>query len=234
VPTSGTWRTTATLPSFTFANNEAVQNVLTQIQGGPAKPLSDLYSYLRNVGSGTESSTTSVIPTPFDLKAALSNNSSAQSADSNTTTPEQDALHAYGNAAGIVVQSLESSNATANTDLDAFFKNPSTATAAPVTAIAHNLTAAAAGFRAISSVPTDMQLKNETLAAAYANAGAQLAAVATLRTPSDILTALDTYNKSVENLGTAFIAIVTLFSDKKVQFSPSEPGSAFSFTGGAL
>jgi hypothetical protein len=215
------WKTSDTLPSFTFAD---------QTPSRPSNNLSDLRSYLEK----TPTKNTAPIPV-LDIRSFVTRNTAVQSSPLNTETDAQKNIHTYGNAAGTIVQSLESANINAHTDLTDFFTHPNTDTAEKVTTIGENLKQAGRALRAIGSVPADVQVANEELAAAYQKAGDSIIAVAALRTDADIVSALDIYNTHVENVGAAFVALVTLFKKQGIRFEDTEAGSAFVFTfSGAL
>ena len=220
-----------TLPAFTFATNEAVHAALSHISGGSSASASDLYTYLGSTRTNTVANSGASNPIA-DFRSGLSYGSAVSTTSTiYAPSPEKDALHAYGNAAGMVVHALETANANENADLTAFFTNPTDATAAPVIVIAEHLASAGAQLHALSSVPSSAAAKNEALASAYADTSAKLSLIAAVRKNEDFKPALDTYQKSIEGLGASYVSLVLLFQEQRVSFANAEDGSVFTFSG---
>jgi hypothetical protein len=201
------------------------------MSGGSSASASDLYSYLGSTRTNSAASPGASDPIA-DFRSVLSYGSAVSTSSTmSNASPEKDALHAYGNAAGAIVHAAEAADANENADLTAFFTNPTDATAQPVTLIAEHLASAGAQLHALSLVPSSAAAKNEALASAYADTGAKLSLIAAVRQNEDFRPALDTYQKSIEGLGASYVALVLFFEEQGVSFANTEDGSAFMFSG---
>lgn len=151
-----------------------------------------------------------------------------------TRTPTQQALYEYGNAAGQAVLTFENAHADMVDNLKQWLAARGTASGrVGVERIAADLITAGDTIVALQQVPESVKSANEALGASYQNVGIQLHA--TVAADSDDKTlgeAMQTYNKTVESFTKNYIAISSILSLNAVNFSPTDPGSVFMFSGG--
>ena len=146
-------------------------------------------------------------------------------------TPEQQALHVYGNRAGLAILTFQNAHTTmAETLTDWFEDRSNEAHTGASNAIAEDMIALGGTLGALVNVPASAKAANENLATSYRDAGNKLLQVIAAGGSEDALvTSMKTYNSSVEDFTRTYIALVDLFSEKRVTFSPSDAGSAFQF-----
>lgn len=212
------------LPTFSFATND---NARTALADNTSQTLEELRAYL------AERSTPQTPSRPsFDssnIYSFLPNGDGGNITPSRT--PEQIALRAYGNEAGAAVGVLEATTAPYTESLPAFFSDPSTNTAQPLLAIAKALDATADTLNTIESIPANATDMHQTLINKYQAASLALRTLASVRKNEDFLDSINTYNKRVEELGSAFVALVIFFAEENVTFGNTDPGAVFMFSG---
>lgn len=169
----------------------------------------------------------------LDQVYALMQNPAATTSTATQRTPAQQALYEYGNAAGLVVLSFDAAEQNASTVLQNWLSaRTGQAQIAQVNALAGELTQAGASLSALASVPQSAQADNAALAQAYEAAGAQLkAAAATGDDDTATAAAIKSYDSTADSFTAAYLALSNLFSISGVQFSSSDPGSVFQFSG---
>lgn len=217
-----TFKAGGTLPIFTFAKTPSTSGASNN--NSSSKNISTINSYLKANDTNTPIPLFNVRPS-----AGVGSNSSSNADGASPTATEQ-ALHLYGNSVGTIVRTEEATHPNANTDIALFLKAPSEATAIPVMEIGDDLIQAGETLAAMNAVPETALHMHQALATAYQDVGEKLKTVASLRKISDITAAIDTYNQSTQGVGAAFVALVLMFKDQKVQFTPSEAGSVFMFS----
>jgi hypothetical protein len=148
-------------------------------------------------------------------------------------TPEQQALHDYGNRAGAAIVHFESTHADQVSTLNALTSDRgSEQKAAAFRAIAHDLGAIGTALLALSAVPASAQAQNAALAHSYITAGELLAAIPDAGTDdAKFVEAIKSYDAAVETLNRNYINLVNLFALSSVTFGPGEAGNAFVFSG---
>lgn len=218
-----TFKAGDTLPVFTFAKIPASSDASTK--NSSSKNISTINSYLKANDANT--------PTPlFNVRPSVgAGGNTSSNAGSASETATEHALHLYGNSVGTIVRAQEDAHPNANTDIALFLRSPNDANAVPVTKIAEDLIQVGETLAAMNAIPETTLHMHQALATRYHDAGEKLKTVASLRKISDITAAIDTYNQSTQEVGAAFVAIVLKFKDQKVQFTPSEAGSIFMFSG---
>lgn len=145
-------------------------------------------------------------------------------------TRSQSALYQYGNDAGSVIQTYEYTHqnvAQILQDQAADRTDPDKATA--VTAIGKALIGVGKGLAKLDSVPDAAVSYNSALASGYEDIGAKLTLIAQAQTDSQFLSAVQTYNSSVDSFNKSYIALANYFNASGVSFSPDDSGSVFSF-----
>ncbi len=141
----------------------------------------------------------------------------------------QQALFDYGNEAGSLVESFE----TAHRDQTQVLKNwiedrHDAGKAAAVVQLGRALWETGRAMAALEA-PAAAAAGGKALAESYMEIGANLALVPKAERDTDLLQAIETYNASADVFARHYIALVNLFGAHGVQFSASDPGSAFTF-----
>ncbi len=149
-------------------------------------------------------------------------------------TPEQEALHTYGNAAGTINKDLEANHTDMTDVLDAFFADrESPERIASLKQLAAETAQMGTGLLAIADVPETARSAHAQFAASYQELGEKLALMGETTTDKELLDALDVYNEATVSFSRSFMGLVSTFSLSGVTFSNYEPGSTFTFPGGA-
>ncbi len=150
---------------------------------------------------------------------------------SHPQTPVQQALHTYGNEAGLAILTFENGHADMAYALKTWLDNKSDASAtASVQLIAIDLAAVGQELEAIPDVPDAAKAANAALAVSCTNAAAKLQTVfMAAGSDSTLLAAIKTYDASADSFTSAYVALVNLFALNNITFNASEPGSAFQF-----
>jgi hypothetical protein len=147
-------------------------------------------------------------------------------------TPEQAALHAYGNAAGSLALGFEASYPAMLESFSAFIDDhESEAQRAALRSIAKRFTDFSAVLQAVDA-PTAAQSAHSAFAQSYATLGESLAAIADAEGDEAFIDAINAYNAAAELSTARFLDISTLFSVAGVTFQNYEGGSAFVFVSG--
>lgn len=146
-----------------------------------------------------------------------------------TRNAVQQALFNYGNEAGSLVESFE----TAHRDQAQVLKNwledrSDTTKAAAVVQLGRALWETGKAMLSLDT-PETAAAANKALADSYMEIGANLALVPKTERDTDLLKAIETYNASADTFTKNYIALVNIFGAYDVQFSASDPGSAFTF-----
>ncbi len=146
-------------------------------------------------------------------------------------TPEQEALHTYGNEAGAILQSYESMHPNASQPLKDHAEDRQNADKARlVEQLGFDMALLGRELTSIEVVPAAIKAAHEAYATTYRIVGTNLTKVAGAKTDEEYLAAIEAYNQSVDSLSKRFFALVTLFGAHEVTFSQSETGSVFVFS----
>ncbi len=146
-------------------------------------------------------------------------------------TPDQQALYAYGNAAGAVVLAFEDAQIDAAQVLtDWFSARGDAAKIARANAIADDLTQAGRSLESLPQVPPAALSANTALAKSFEDAGTKLRAVVAAGGEDDtaLADAMKTYNAAADSFTGNYIALANIFSIYGVSFGTTDAGSAFS------
>lgn len=146
-------------------------------------------------------------------------------------TPEQIALHAYGNEAGLAFLTFENAHPDMVSPLKAWLTASTSASAAlPVRQLGEDMEAAGDSISNLQRVPNDAAGKNAAFGSALHDAGATLiAATSAGGNDANLKEALLTYNAAADSFTAAYLALSDLFSINNVSFSAGEAGSVFQF-----
>jgi len=145
-------------------------------------------------------------------------------------TPEQQALYAYGNKAGLVVLSFENAHPDMGQTLQNWLDHRADASQqAQVRSIAADMSAASAALSALSGVPQPAAAANAQLAAGFTTAATQLQAVVAASGDGNALVeSMKTYDSAADAFTKSYLAVVDVFALHEVTFGSSDPGSVFS------
>lgn len=150
-------------------------------------------------------------------------------------TPSQQALYIYGNQAGLVVLSFENAHADMADVLKTWTENRGSASATTnAKLIATDMSAVGDQLLALPNVPSSAVAANQNLAKGYKTAAQQLLTVLGGGSESGLVDSMKTYNASADDFTRSYIALIDLFSQNGVTFSPSDTGSAFAFSAPSL
>ena len=148
-----------------------------------------------------------------------------------TQTPTQEAIRAYGNSAGSIIQTFEPILRTSPQVLqDQFADRNNSEKSAALVALAESLGKVGSDMMVMENIPAEVASAHMSVAQSYQDMGEKLARVAHASGEQGALDAILTYNASVETYIENYVALATLLSLYEVNFSSGEPGSAFVFT----
>jgi hypothetical protein len=146
-------------------------------------------------------------------------------------TPEQRALHEYGNALGIALQSFADLHTNMVQVLKDQAEDRSDAVKAEgVKRLGDDFVRLGTEIGNMDEVPASMQDAHEKLAAAYQDVGTKLAAIPGAADDEALLAAVNTYNASAEELSRRLVDMIDRFVGSGVTFSASDPGAVFTFS----
>jgi hypothetical protein len=148
-----------------------------------------------------------------------------------TLTPEQQALHDYGNEAGLAILTFEN-NALGMTDaLKQWLAMRGDATAkANVIYIVSALNATGHQLRAIPDIPAAASSTNLALAASYEDAATKLQGVFDAGgDDAALIDAIKAYDTAADATTQRFLQLSDLLGSYGVAFGASEPGGVFAF-----
>lgn len=147
-------------------------------------------------------------------------------------SPAQEALHAYGNEVGTLVQGFEASHTNSIPILKDHAEDRGNAEKAKeVDNLGYALAAFGRDLGQLQNIPPEAAAAHSALATTYRQVGTNLTKIAATTNDEQFLEAVNTYNASVESLSKRFFVLVSVFTANNITFSPSEPGSVFMFTG---
>ena len=149
----------------------------------------------------------------------------------------QQSLYQYGNQAGKFIQDYDGTHTNQTQELtDSINDRTNAAKSAAVAVIGHDLEAIGDGLNSLTAVPDVATQDNIALAAGYHEIGAKLVVVSQSGNlhDADIVAAIKTYDAAVDTFNKKYTNLALLFVAQGVTFSPSEPGSVFSFTPSGL
>ncbi len=146
-------------------------------------------------------------------------------------TAIQEELYAYGNRFGSEVRGFEDSHMNGIQILKDQAEDRTSATKASLAIrYAEDLKRLGQDLQEFSEVPARAVPFHKKLAASYVETGTKLALIPKTKTDAEFLAAVETYNRSMDAFTNNYVALVQFFIAQGVSFSPSDPGSIFSFT----
>lgn len=146
-------------------------------------------------------------------------------------TALQQELYAYGNRFGSEVRGFEDSHMDGIQILkDQAEDRGNSEKASAAIRYAEDLARLGKDLEELASVPTLAKSFHAKLAASYVETGTKLALIPKTKTDAEFLAAIETYNRSMDVFTNNYVALVQFFIAHGVSFSPSDPGSIFSFT----
>lgn len=256
-PTAGTWSGKGlffvpTIASPSASEESERRTVMQQVLGGAP------YTYIAPTPENVPLASTKE---PFDLNAfisLLSSNNAAPAPSPSTEktdvdladlfslipasitaaaqsetprTPEEAALYAYGNEAGVVLQAYEEahrSDAAAILQAQADDRTDPVKAAA-LRALGSDLSQIGYSLQTIENVPTQAKAVHDALAESYIEAGQKLAVIADATGDEEFVAAVLSYGDVVNTLVKKYVELVHLFGSWGVRFSSKDPGSVFTF-----
>lgn len=150
-------------------------------------------------------------------------------------SPAQQALYAYGNELGSLIQSYEDRHRNDTVVLKNQIEDRSSAVkAAAVQSIGNDLQGLGRSIKGLDEeqVPQVMRTAHAALGDSYIEMGAKLAAIPEAESDQAFIAAINTYNTAADLYTTNFLAVATLLSVNGVRYADSEAGSVFTFSGG--
>lgn len=146
-------------------------------------------------------------------------------------TAVQEALYQYGNTVGSYIQGFDALHANMLQVLkDAYEDRGNAEKVAFAIQIGADYVRLGKDIESIDDVPKTVQAAHMALAKAYQTSGDAMIAKLKTTNDDDFLTAVHTYNQSVEDFTKRYIALVTLFEVAEVQFGQDDPGKVFMFS----
>lgn len=166
-----------------------------------------------------------------DTYSYIPKNIISTSEASSERTESQEALHTYGNDAGLIIQLFEDRNKSMARILKDQFEDPTNPDkAAAVVNLGNAMVSVGESLEELESVPSQALSAHTRLAESYKKAGEKLALVPNAVTDEEKISAMLAYNATAEEFVRNYISLVTLFSAAGVTFSSNESGSVFTFT----
>jgi hypothetical protein len=162
---------------------------------------------------------------------------STSSPSASSRTPIQQALYTYGNEVGSDIQGYNDTHQEQVQAMEDALNDRQNATKAQDAAsIGTDMETVGTGIAEIGDVPTEALVDNTALANAYTDSGKKLIAVAQALPgdDADLVTAIETYDTSINTYITDYVALANLFKAYNVTFAPSDPGSVFTFSSSSL
>ncbi len=145
-------------------------------------------------------------------------------------TPDQVALHEYGNEAGGNIQFFEETHASMPQTLkDQFEDRGNPAKNAALIDLGNALAHVGQQLSDIEA-PGAVATANKNLAESYKEIGGKLALIPNAQGDLQLITAMRTYDDAVDKFVKNYVALATLLSVSGVTFSADEPGSVFTFS----
>lgn len=182
-----------------------------------------------NISVSTESET-SLDPYSFVPTGFISTSSGQK-----IRTPVEQSLYNYGNEAGSLIQSFESSFKNAPQILkDQFEDREDAAKRNALLTLAGGLEGVGIQLEKIEDVPAPIAGAHAKVAASYQELGKKLALLPEAKREETILDAMLSYNGAVEVYVKNYVSLATIFTAYGVTFSPDDPGSIFMFTNVSL
>ncbi len=148
-------------------------------------------------------------------------------------TKEQQVLYTYGNDAASYIQTYEDSNRNAPTalkDQAEDRQNPQKIQA--VKLVAAGLRTAGESLLGMEDLPAEVASVHKALAESYIEVGRKLSQVPDANGDDAFIAAVNAYNSAADTLVGNYVALASVFSLNGVKFSPEDPGSIFTFSGG--
>jgi hypothetical protein len=145
-------------------------------------------------------------------------------------TNAQKALYGWGNDAGAIIISFETSHPNQPSTLTNFIQdrqNP--LKIAAMKQLGDGLAAVGDGIDNVGDAPTSIKSAAHGLANAYRDIGTKLAAIPDAQGDDATVKAILTYDKAAEAFIGKFVDVVTIFQASDIQFTQGEPGSVFMF-----
>jgi len=201
----------------------------------------DLNAFLKSL-SGISGSASSNAPTSTsgdagvtDAYAFIPSGFVATPSPSASRSPVQQSLYDYGNAVGSYIQAFESTHTDETAVLQAQSDDRTNAAkAAALEKLGNDLANVGTEMLAMNDVPPSIASAHQALAQSYIEIGGKLAQVPNAQGDSDFVTAIETYDTSVNLFVTHYVALAQLFGAYGVTFSQTDPGSVFSFNPAVL
>ncbi len=245
-PTSGTWKSIGGLfsigePSTLRAPTEAkyqgegqedlgVIPLPQQQEGEPGKNFaSDLADLLAKLVQSPQKSGEDTDPvTPGSYSFIPQSMLSIETPK--PRTPEQEALHEYGDTVGLSLAAF----ADSHPNMPQILKDQAEDRADPLKVaslkrLASDFTQLGEELAATERVPAAVANAHNALAVAYKDVGAKLAVIPDATNDDTFLKAINSYNTSAETLSKRLVALVDLFSARGVTFSSLDSGNIFTF-----
>lgn len=145
-------------------------------------------------------------------------------------TEAQEALFEYGNNVGSFIRAFDDSHANMLQVLKDAYQDRGNAQKVQAAArIGQDYIHLGEELESMDAIPAEVGGMHAALAKAYKTAGQNLIAKLQTKSDQEFLTAVNTYNASVDQFQKSYIALVTLFEVAEVQFSQYDPGSVFMF-----
>lgn len=144
----------------------------------------------------------------------------------------QEALYEYGNAAGQVLESLDTNYGQRQVNImkDFYSDRSSPQKQRVVIELASALKETGETLENLPSIPESALPLNTRLAHGYIDLGEKLELIPSATSDDALLAAINTYNSSVEEFIGTYSSIANLFSSAGVTFNQTEPGRMFVFT----
>jgi hypothetical protein len=146
-------------------------------------------------------------------------------------TPTQQKLYDYGNEVGSSIQSYEELYRNAPQILrDQFEDRKDEGKNAALRDVAGGMTNLGEILAAMEETPPEITAAHGRLAASYKEMGEKLSRIPDASNDEALVSAMLSYNASVESFTKNFVALAILFSAHDVVFTTNDPGSVFTFT----
>lgn len=147
-------------------------------------------------------------------------------------TKTQQALYEYGNEVGSIMESFDSAYQDQQTTiLDDYHADPENVEKQEtMRTLAKSIAHIGTQMTSMEFVPENISAMHALLATRYLEAGRALEAIVGTKTDEELLSRIETYNATADNLGTALVSLSILFESTGVGFASYDPGSVFTFS----
>jgi hypothetical protein len=146
-------------------------------------------------------------------------------------TPTEQALYDYGNSAGALIQTYESSHTGQIQILtDQVADRTSVEKAEKVVQLGRDLETLGRNLSNMKNVPKEIATDHADLAKSYIEIGTKLRVVPTKAGDAEFIAAIQAYNASADVYARSFVKVAEKLGAFGVRFASGEAGSVFTFT----